>query len=106
MPRVRYGKVHVFNNLYTTSGNNYAIRAGFMANIVIENNTFENVGKPHEIDNNNAMVRADGNSYTGVSASSTRAEAGNAFDPASYYAYSLESPAASAAAIRANAGPQ
>ena len=30
MPRVRFGKVHVFNNLYTAAGNNYAVGLGVL----------------------------------------------------------------------------
>ena len=33
MPRVRFGDVHVFDNYYSSSGNNYCIRAGFHSNV-------------------------------------------------------------------------
>lgn len=42
MPRVRFGKVHIFNNLFDSPGNNYAIRCGYKANIRSEGNVFVN----------------------------------------------------------------
>jgi pectate lyase len=44
MPRIRFGDVHVFNNYFSSSGNNYCIRAGFHAKVVVENNYFQGVG--------------------------------------------------------------
>jgi pectate lyase len=106
MPRVRYGQIHVFNNLYTTSGNNYCIRAGYRANIRIENNYFDGVGKPHEIDDGEGgtpiIITASGNTYNDTSGAQDTS--GTAFSPP--YPYNLESPEAARTAIMANAGPQ
>lgn len=101
MPRVRFGQVHVFNNYYTSSGNNYCIRAGVEANILVENNYFENVDTPHEIDASGAIITANGNTYSGTTGATD--ESGSAFDPP--YPYTLESPEAARTAIQANAGP-
>ena len=46
MPRVRFGKVHVFNNLYTAAGNNYAVGLGYYGNVRTENNVFQGVNVP------------------------------------------------------------
>ena len=48
MPRVRYGQVHVFNNLYTARGNSYCVGLGVFANILTESNVFFEVKNPIE----------------------------------------------------------
>jgi len=102
MPRVRFGQVHVFNNYYTSSGNNYCIRAGHMANIRVENNYFENVDSPHELDADNATMSASGNEYPG--STGARETRGTAFSPP--YPYTPESASAARSAVMASAGPQ
>ena len=49
-PRVRYGRVHVFNNLYTASpgadyGYDYSIGVGFSSRVIAEANVFDVRGK-------------------------------------------------------------
>ncbi len=39
-PRVRFGQNHVFNNLWTSSGNNYCVAAAVNSNVLVENNAF------------------------------------------------------------------
>ena len=46
MPRVRFGKVHVVNNLYDSQDAQYCVRAGYASNIYIENNSFLQVKQP------------------------------------------------------------
>jgi pectate lyase len=48
MPSVRFGRVHVFNNYYNAPGNNYCIRTRINAEVLVENNYFENVKNPWE----------------------------------------------------------
>jgi pectate lyase len=48
MPSVRYGRVHFFNNYNNASGNNYCIRTRINAEVLAENNYFENVKNPWE----------------------------------------------------------
>ena len=51
-PRVRYGQVHVYNNLYTATagadyGYGYSIGVGFKSQLIVENNGFDlNVEQP------------------------------------------------------------
>jgi pectate lyase len=43
MPRVRFGKVHVYNNYYGCTGNSYCIGVGKESQIRLENNYFDHV---------------------------------------------------------------
>jgi pectate lyase len=52
MPRVRFGKVHLFDNLYTATGSSACIEIGVNANIRAENNDFR--GVRNAIDNSHA----------------------------------------------------
>ena len=36
MPRIMYGEVHVYNNYYTSQGNNYCVGVGSYASAIIE----------------------------------------------------------------------
>lgn len=59
MPRVRFGKVHVVNNLVKTNTSNYAVRAGQAANILVEKNLFVSTKQPIDIfaDESGQMVK-------------------------------------------------
>lgn len=46
MPRVRFGKVHIVNCLFSCENNNYCVGAGYKSNIYVENCAFVNVRKP------------------------------------------------------------
>lgn len=46
MPRVRYGHVHIYNNYYNNSGNNYCIGVGHESKIRVENCHFDNINNP------------------------------------------------------------
>jgi hypothetical protein len=48
MPRVRYGRVHSYNNYFNAPGNNYCIRAALESQVFLEMNHFENVDTPWE----------------------------------------------------------
>ena len=48
MPRVRFGQVHVFNNYFAAPGNNYCVRAGRAAAVLVEGNYFDHVQSPHQ----------------------------------------------------------
>lgn len=46
MPRVRFGQVHVVNCLYTCTGNNYCVGAGYKSNLYVDRCAFVNVNRP------------------------------------------------------------
>jgi pectate lyase len=102
MPRVRYGKVHSLNNYFSSAGNNYVIRAGFQASILIEGNYFDGVGTPHEIDGDGASVVEMNNIYDGTEGAQDTA--GSAFDPP--YDYVADPASAIPASVMAAAGPR
>jgi pectate lyase len=108
MPRVRFGQVHVFNNLFAAPGNNYCVRAGAAARLLVEGNAFEGVRNPHEFnsadDEETASITARDNSYTGTTG--LQATGGGGVALASVpYAATIEPAAGVGAAVRACAGP-
>ena len=70
-PRVRYGKNHLFNNLWSSSGDNYCVRAGMNAQILLESNVFVGVKTPHEFNNTadqgTSFITSTNNVYSGTS---------------------------------------
>lgn len=48
MPRLVYGRAHLFNNYYTATGNSYCIGVGSYGAALIENNYFQEVKNPHQ----------------------------------------------------------
>jgi pectate lyase len=46
MPRVRFGKVHVYNNLYTSKQANYCVRVCYKSSLLIEGNAFVGTHNP------------------------------------------------------------
>lgn len=59
MPRVRFGQVHVVNNLVKTTKSNYAVRAGQGANVLVEKNLYVGTKEPINIykDETGQMVK-------------------------------------------------
>jgi pectate lyase len=47
MPRIMYGQGHVFNDYYTSGGNDYCVGVGSYGAALLENNYFKNVKDPH-----------------------------------------------------------
>jgi pectate lyase len=106
MPRVRFGQVHLFDNLYTAAGDDYCIGVGVSANIRDENNVFVGVKNPIDstsYSNSASIITSSGNVYQ--STTGTTADIGAAaFTPP--YAYSLDPAANVQAAVMSGAGPQ
>jgi pectate lyase len=101
MPRTRYGDIHVFNNLYTSSGNSYCTNAGIQTNVLVENNVYVGVNNPLSPDANGDML-ARGNLFQSTSGTTTAN--GMGFTPP--YAYTLDATASLRATIEAQAGPR
>jgi pectate lyase len=108
-PRVRYGKNHIFNNLYTGAGDDYCVRAGMNAQLLVENNAFIGVSNPQQfnstVDQTTSFITANNNLYTGTTGSRSTAGGGTAFTTPPYM-YTLDDTAGLQAAIMAGAGPQ
>jgi len=63
MPRVRFGQVHVYNNYYNCTGNNYCIRPGVEAQLLVENNYFDHIDEPIDEKETGALVEAHDNIF-------------------------------------------
>lgn len=100
MPRTRRGQIHVFNNLFTASGNSYCTNAGQDAKLLVQNNLYSGVNNPFQLANNGIM-KEEGNVFTNTTGDQTGSGAG--FTPP--YAFTLDATAGLEAAVRAAAGP-
>jgi pectate lyase len=98
MPRVRFGKVHVFNSLYTATGDSACIEVGVSCNIRSENNVFQGVSNAVDSTHSNAasIIQSIGNvgSATNINAP--------AFTPP--YAFTAEPASSVSASVMAGAG--
>ena len=107
-PRIRYGKNHVFNNLYTASGNNYCIRAGMDAQVLVESNAFVGVASPQQFnstaDQGTSYITAKNNLYSGTSGSQSTGGGGTPFTSPSY-TYTMDAAANVQSAVQSGAGP-
>jgi pectate lyase len=105
MPRARFGQVHLFNNLYTATGNDYCIGVGNGVNIRSENNVFIGVANPIKSysTDGTGMIKSSGNVYQGTSGSNSDVGSGSVFAPT--YTASLDATSGLEAAIRSGAGP-
>ena len=109
-PRVRFGRVHVFNNLYTSVGDDYCIGVGVGANLRTENNVFVGVKTPIDTtgySDSTSASRSTGNLYSGTTGNAPAdLQASSVFDPASLYTYTLDDTSGLQAAIESGAGPK
>ncbi|MGY4911364.1 pectate lyase family protein [Micromonospora aurantiaca (nom. illeg.)] len=68
MPRMLYGKGHVYNNYYTAAGNTYAVGVGSLASVLVENNYFKDTKNPHQfMYDRPSYITARGNIYDNTS---------------------------------------
>ena len=80
MPRVRFGKVHMANNLFNSTVAKQCVQAGFEADLLIESNVFENVTKPIDKMNNDfTAITEQNNIFTNTTGNITGS--GTAFTP-------------------------
>lgn len=103
MPRGRYGKNHVFNNYYSSTGNSYCIGGSWGFKVLLENNYFDHVNNPMRdagrVDTGSegtytVEIKSVGNIFDGCTGSMSTY--GNAFVPP--YTYALD-PAANIPSI-------
>jgi pectate lyase len=108
-PRVRYGKNHILNNLFTSTTSNYCVRAGMDAQILVENNAFVGVKNPQQFnstaDQGTSTITAQGNLYSGTSGTQSTGGSGTPFTTPPY-AYTPDATAGLQAAIQSGAGPK
>lgn len=108
-PRVRFGQVHLFNNLWTSTVTNYCIGVGVGANIRDESNVFVGVKTPvntTSYSDSTSAVRSTNNVYTNTTSSVSDLNAGSVFDPASDYSYTADAATTVQATIQTGAGPK
>jgi pectate lyase len=106
MPRVRFGRVHLFDNLYTASGNDYCVGVGVNADIRDENNVFVGVKNPidsADYSNSASIIQSVGDLFQ-TTTGTTQDIGGTAFTPP--YAYTLDPAAGIAAAVKNGVGPR
>ncbi len=106
MPRVRFGRVHLFNNLYTAAGDDYCIGVGVGANIRDENNVFIGVKNPIDSTSysDSASILQSSGDLDQMTTGTTQGIGGAAFTPP--YAYSLEATSGLETSVRNGAGTQ
>jgi len=110
-PRVRYGRNHIFNNLYDSSVTNYCVRAGIEAKVLLQGNYFDGVDTPHEFNGDDQATAfisvgagALANSYVGTSGGQLTGGDGTEWnDPP--YDFAADPAASVPAAVMAGAGP-
>lgn len=107
-PRVRFGDVHVFNNYYSSVGNDYSVWAALDSRVLLENNYFYGVKNPHQLQSeglpasNSGELVSSGNVYDGATGSKQTTD--TAFTPP--YDYSLEAGLAVRDLVQQGAGVQ
>jgi pectate lyase len=100
MPRTRFGKIHLFNNLFTAAGDSYCTNAGLQASLLVENSVYDGVDNPLEPDTNGDML-ARGNIFP--NSTGTMIGVGMGFVPP--YTYAPDDTADLESAVKAGAGP-
>jgi pectate lyase len=100
MPRTRAGKIHVFNNLFTSTGDSYCTNAGDGAHLLVEGNVYDGVKTPLQPDSDGDML-AKNNLFPNSTGNTTAN--GTGFSPT--YTYSPDAASGVESAVQAGAGP-
>lgn len=100
MPRTRYGDIHVLNNFYSSRRDNYCIRAGREARLLVEANYFYGVTDPFDLEG--GLLLARDNAFE--ESPGSRSQTDEAFEAP--YAYDPGSSCDVPAEVTANAGPR
>jgi pectate lyase len=111
MPRVLFGKSHVFNNYYNSPGNLYCVGSGSFASVLVENNYFKDVKSPHQFaDTNHAYIAARGNVYDNTTGNKETGLGGTGGDTVGpwtpSYVYALDKAEDVPSLVQRCAGPQ
>jgi pectate lyase len=87
-PRVRYGKNHLFNNLFSSSAANYCVRAGMDAMLLVESNAFIGTKNPTQFnsaaDQQTSYITFTNNLVMGTSGTPATGGGGTAFTTPPY----------------------
>lgn len=101
MPRVRFGKVHMVNNLFNSTVASQCVQAGFEADLLIESNVFENVKRPIDLMNNDFTAITQQNNIF-LNTTGNTSGSGTAFTPP--YTLTITPVANVKSQVMANAG--
>ena len=97
---MRFGDVHLFNNYWSTAGNDYSIWAAVGSRLLLENNYFRSVTNAHEIHDSDGQLLSTGNIYDGTLGAMQ--STGTAFLPP--YPYVAEAALGLSTAVQQGAG--
>ena len=112
MPRVRFGKVHVFNNYYHyqavsgDTGQNYAVAAGHLSKLLVESNYFDGTNNPltwaptTDASDTSAELVQRNNQF--VNTTGDQVQRGSSFSPP--YPYTADAAAQIKSSVMAGAG--
>jgi len=105
-PRVRFGKNHLYNNLWSSSTTNYCVRAGIEAQILIESSVFTGVKNATQFNNASDEGTASITEMNNVFTNTAKPVTGGGGTPFTKppYSYTPDATGALQAAIQAGAG--
>lgn len=112
MPRLLFGKGHMFNNYYYAPNNGYCIGTGSWGSALVENNYFKNVKNPHQAqDGNPSYIVANGNFYDNTTGNKQTGllnpdASGNPGPWTPPYSYTLDPATSVPSLVTLGAGPQ
>ena len=108
-PRVRFGKNHLFNNLWSSTASNYCVRAGKQAQLLLESNVFVGVDNPQvfnsSADQATAFITSSNNEYDNTTGTQAVGGGGTPF-VSPPYDYAPDRATEVQAAVRSGAGPE